>query len=184
MLFNVAFFLFFMIYLYSKIGDLMIYIISSIFFILFICGAFVFFKVNKLKDIEKSLEIVSSNIEEFLERKLGIITKLLDDIDDDKIKKEFSYSDDFTLLEKEDSLFNISWNIIKYIKDNDLKDMKKDAHELNVLEENLDGLKDFYNANVLNYNEIYLKPSFNRVFKLFNFGDYKSFKIRKLELCI
>lgn len=159
----------------------MIYIIGSIFFILFICGGIIFFRINKLKDIEKSLEIVSSNIEEFLDRKLSIITKLLDNIEDEKIKKEFSYSDDFTLLEKEDSLFNISWNVIKYIKDNDIKDLKSDAHELNVLEENLDGLKDFYNANVLNYNEIFLKPSFNKIFKFFKFGDYKSFKIRKLE---
>ena len=95
---------------------MMIYIICSLFFLFFIFGVFIFFKVNKLKDIKKSLDIISSNIEEFLDIKLNIVTKLLSDIDDEKIKKEFSYSDDFTLHEKEDSLFNISWNINKYIK--------------------------------------------------------------------
>ena len=52
---------------------------------------------------------------------------------------------------------------------------------LNILEENLDGLKDYYNANVLNYNEIFLKRYFNKLFRLLKFVDYKSFKIRKLE---
>ena len=159
----------------------MIYIICSLLFLLFIFGAFIFFKVNKLKDIKKSLDIISSNIEEFLDAKLNIVTRLLSDIDDEKIKKEFSYSDDFTLHEKEDSLFNISWNINKYIKDKRLDKMKKDVSELNVLEENLDGLKDFYNANVLNYNEIFLKSYLNKIFRFFKFSDYKSFKIRKLE---
>ena len=170
-----------MIYLFGKIGDLMIYIIFSLLFLLFIFGAFIFFKVNKLKDIKRSLDIISSNIEEFLDVKLNIVTRLLSDIDDEKIKKEFSYSDDFTLHEKEDSLFYISWNINKYVKDKKLDKMKKDVSELNVLEENLDGLKDFYNANVLNYNEIFLKSYLNKVFRFFKFGDFKSFKIRKLE---
>ena len=59
--------------------------------------------------------------------------------------------------------------------------MKKNVSELNVLEENIDGLKDFYNANVLNYNEIFLKSYLNKVYRFFKFNDYKSFKIRKLE---
>lgn len=159
----------------------MIYVICSVVLIFFVIGAFIFFKVNRLKDIKNSLDIISNNIEEFLEIKLNIITRLLGDIEDEKIRKSFSYSDDFTLHEKEDSLFNVSWNINKYIKDERIDDLKKDAIELNVLEENLDGLKDFYNANVLDYNEIFLKSYLNKIFRLFKFEDYKAFKIRKLE---
>ena len=141
----------------------------------------IFLKVSKLNDIKKALDICASNINEFLNKKLELINILLKDIDNKKIKKDFSYSDDFNIYEKEEALFNVSWNIYKYIKDNNITKLKDKAKELNVLEENLDGLKDFYNANVLNYNEIFLKKSFNKIFRIFKFGDYKSFKIRKLE---
>lgn len=160
---------------------MMIYIIGIIIIVLLIGGFILFLKVSKLKDIKESLDICASNINEFLSKKLSLVNILLKDINDEKIKKDFSYSEDFTIYEKEEALFNISWNINKYIKDNNLKKLKDKAKELNILEENLDGLKDFYNANVLNYNEIFLKKYFNRIFRLLKFGDYKAFKIRKLE---
>lgn len=159
----------------------MLYIIGIIILILLVGGFIIFLKVSKLNDIKKALDICASNINEFLNKKLELINILLKDIDNKKIKKDFSYSDDFNIYEKEEALFNVSWNIYKYIKDNNITKLKDKAKELNVLEENLDGLKDFYNANVLNYNEIFLKKSFNKIFRIFKFGDYKSFKIRKLE---
>ena len=159
----------------------MLYIIGIIILILLVGGFIIFLKVSKLNDIKKALDICATNINEFLNKKLELINILLKDIDNKKIKKDFSYSDDFNIYEKEETLFNVSWNIYKYIKDNNITKLKDKAKELNVLEENLDGLKDFYNANVLNYNEIFLKKSFNKIFRIFKFGDYKSFKIRKLE---
>lgn len=159
----------------------MLYIIGIIILILLVGGFIIFLKVSKLNDIKKALDICASNINEFLNKKLELINILLKDIDNKKIKKDFSYSDDFNIYEKEEALFNVSWNIYKYIKDNNITKLKDKAKELNVLEENLDGLKDFYNANVLNYNEIFLKKSFNKIFRIFKFEDYKSFKIRKLE---
>lgn len=160
---------------------MMLYIIGIIILILLVGGFIIFLKVSKLNDIKKALDICASNINEFLNKKLELINILLKDIDNKKIKKDFSYSDDFNIYEKEEALFNVSWNIYKYIKDNNITKLKDKAKELNVLEENLDGLKDFYNANVLNYNEVFLKKSFNKIFRIFKFGDYKSFKIRKLE---
>ena len=55
------------------------------------------------------------------------------------------------------------------------------SRQIRDLEEELDGLKDYYNANVLDYNEIFLKKYFNKIFKLLKFDSYKAFKIRKLE---
>lgn len=159
----------------------MLYVVGLIILIILIGCFLIFLKFSKLKDIKKSLEICSFNINEFLDKKLNLITILLKEINDEKIKKDFSYSDDFNIYEKEEALFTISWNINKYIKDNNMTKFKDKVKELNILEENLDGLKDFYNANVLNYNEIFLKKYFNKFFRLLKFQDYKSFKIRKLE---
>ena len=78
-------------------------------------------------------------------------------------------------------MFNVSFDINKYVKDKKIVKLKDKVKELNVLEENLDGLKDYYNANVLNYNEIFLKGYLNKLFRVLKFGDRKSFKVRKLE---
>lgn len=159
----------------------MIYVVLIFVFILIVLGLFLFFKVSKLKDINKSLEMCSNSINEALDEKLKLVNELLKNVKEEKIKKEFSYSDDFNIYEKENALFNVSFNINKYAKDNDVKKIKNKIRELNILEENLDGLKDFYNANVLNYNEIFLKGYLNKFFRLLKFNDYKSFKMRKLE---
>lgn len=159
----------------------MLYIVCMIIIIVFLLALFLFLKVSKLKDINKSLEICSSKINDVLEEKLNLVNKLLKNIKEEKIKKEFVYSDDYNIYEKENALFNVSFNINKYVKDNNIKKLKKQVHELNVLEESLDGLKDFYNSNVLNYNELFLKRYLNKFYRLMKFKDYKSFKIRKLE---
>lgn len=164
-----------------KLGDYMIYVICVIIVIAFAAGIFLFLKVSKLKDINRSLEMCSDNINDVLDKKLKLVNVLLKDVKEEKIKKEFSYNDDFNIYEKENALFIVSFNINKYVKDNNIKKLKSKIRELNILEENLDGLKDFYNANVLNYNEIFLKRYLNKFFRLLKFGDYKSFKMRKLE---
>ena len=144
------------------------------------CG-YLFFKYSKLKDINNSLEIATENINIVLEKKLELVNELLKEIKNDKIKEKFSYSDDYSIYEKENSLFNVSFDINKFVKEGKNKKLKEMVKNLNILEENLDGLKDYYNANVLNYNEIFLKRYFNKLFRLLKFVDYKSFKIRKLE---
>ena len=159
----------------------MIYIICGIIVVLFFMIFFIFFKISKLKDIKKSLEICDNNINVFLDKKLSLVNELLLAIKDKKIKKQFSYSEDFSLYERENALYNISFNINKYIKDNKMTEYKKKIKELSILEENLDGLKDYYNSYVSNYNNIFLKGYLNKLFRLFGFNDYKSFKTRKLE---
>ena len=159
----------------------MIYVFGTIFLLLVIVLGYLFFKYSKLKDINNSIEIASESINAVLDKKLELVNELLKDVKDKKIKEKFEYSDDFALYEKENALFNVSFDINKYVKDKKIVKLKDKVKELNVLEENLDGLKDYYNANVLNYNEIFLKRYFNKLFRFLKFGDYKSFKIRKLE---
>ena len=159
----------------------MIYIFGTIFLLLVIVLGYLFFKYSKLKDINNSIEIASESINAVLDKKLELVNELLKEVKDKKIKEKFEYSDDFSLYEKENALFNVSFDINKYVKDKKIVKLKDKVKELNVLEENLDGLKDYYNANVLNYNEIFLKRYFNKLFRFLKFGDYKSFKIRKLE---
>lgn len=159
----------------------MIYILGAIFLLLVIVLGYLFFKYTKLKEINDSIDIASDSINSVLDKKLELVNDLLDKIKNDKIKSKFEYSDDFSIYEKENALFSVSFDINKYVKEGKNKKLLSEVKELNSLEESLDGLKDYYNANVLNYNEIFLKRYFNKLFRLFKFKDYKSFKIRKLE---
>lgn len=135
----------------------------------------------KLKDYKFSLDYSISSIEEALSKKLDSVNDLLDDINNKTLKNKFSYNSETSLQERENALFSISWDINKYVKDKNLKKFYDDVSCLNLMEENLDGLKDFYNSNVLSYNEIFLKPYLNKIFRFLKFCDYKSFKVRKLE---
>ena len=159
----------------------MVYIIGIILLILVICFFIVFSNYSKLKDIQVSIDACTDNINKVLNKKLEMINSLIEKLGNEKIKKDFVYDESASLYDREDALFNASFEINKYIKDNKKKKLKEDVRELNVLEENLDGLKDFYNANVLNYNEIFYKKLFNKIYKLLKFAPYKSFKVRKLE---
>lgn len=159
----------------------MIYIILALFLVIFILAGFLFFKITKLKDMRESLVLCSDKINETLNKKYEIINSVLKKLNNEKLSKEFDYRDDLELHEKEKILFDMSFNLNKYIKNHKIKDFDKELHDLSLIEESLDGLKDFYNAHVLNYNEIFLKKYFNKLYRLFKFDDYKSFKIRKLE---
>ncbi len=159
----------------------MIYILGAVFLLLVIILGYLFFKYTKLREINDSINIASDSINSVLDKKLELVNDLLSKIKNDKIKSKFEYSDDFSIHEKENALFNVSFDINKYVKERKDKKLLSEVKELNSLEESLDGLKDYYNANVLNYNEIFLKRYFNRLFRLLKFKDYKSFKIRKLE---
>lgn len=159
----------------------MIYVIGVIILLLVMLFFIVLFNYFKLTDIKTSIETCSDNIDVLLDSKLSLIEKILKKIKNEKLEKSFEYDKDGTLYERENALFNISFEINKYIKDSKNKKLKDEVRELNVLEESLDGLKDFYNTNVLNYNEIFFKRPFNKIFKLFKLEGYKSFKIRKLE---
>ena len=159
----------------------MIYAIGAIVLILVIFVVIIIFKYVKLKDVQKSIEMCIKSIDELLKKKLDLVNSILKDIDNKNIKEKFSYNEESSLYEREDSLFNTSFEINKYVKENKVEKLIPKVQELNNLEENIDGLKDYYNANVLNYNEIFLKKNLNKLFKLLKFDSYKSFKIRKLE---
>ena len=95
----------------------MIYAIGIIILILIIGFGYMFFKYSKLKDINNSIDICEENINDLLDKKLELVNSLLKSIKNEKIKKNFNYSDDLSIYEKEDALFNVSFDINKYIND-------------------------------------------------------------------
>lgn len=159
----------------------MIYVILALLLLIFIFSAYIFFNIVKLKDLSESLNLCSVKVNELLDKKLQLIKSILKKLDDKKLNKKFIYNDEDSMLDREKNLFDIGFNINKHLKNSNNEKLNDEIKELGLVEESLDGLKDFYNANVLNYNEIFLKKYINKIYRLFKFTDYKAFKIRKLE---
>lgn len=159
----------------------MIYIIITITIILTLL-AIVFIKYKKLEDLENAIITCEDNLENHLKEKNEIIKKVIKDINDEELNK-FTYNEKETIHEKEDNLFNIRWDINKYLLENPKKNkkFKKEIIKLNEIDDNIEGLKDYYNANVINYNELFLKKPMNLIYKLLKFTQYKSFKLRKID---
>lgn len=159
----------------------MIYIIIIITIILALL-AIVFIKYKKLEDLENAIITCEDNLENHLKEKNEIIKEVIKDINDDELNK-FTYNEEETIHEKEDNLFNIRWDINKYLLENPKKNkkFKKEIIKLNEIDDNIEGLKDYYNANVINYNELFLKKPMNLIYKLLKFTQYKSFKLRKID---
>ncbi len=159
----------------------MIYIIIIITIILALL-AIVFIKYKKLEDLENAIITCEDNLENHLKEKNEIIKEVIKDINDEELNK-FTYNEEETIHEKEDNLFNIRWDINKYLLENPKKNkkFKKEIIKLNEIDDDIEGLKDYYNANVINYNEIFLKKPMNLIYKLLKFTQYKSFKLRKID---
>ena len=144
--------------------------------------AILFIKYKKLEDLENAIITCEENLEYQLKEKNEIIKILIKEINDEELNK-FKYNEEETIHEKENALFNIRWDINKYLLENPKKNntFKKEIIKLNEIDDNIEGLKDYYNANVINYNELFLKKPLNLIYKLLKFTQYKSFKLRKID---
>lgn len=161
----------------------MIYIIISILTIILAILAIIFIKCRNLSDLEEAILTCDEKLNEYLAKKNELINEVLKNINDEKLTKTFSYNDEDSIYDKEDILFNIRWDINKFLLENPKtsKKIKKETDELNEIDDNIEGLKDFYNANVINYNELFIKKPLCLIYKILKFDQYKSFKLRRLD---
>lgn len=161
----------------------MIYIIISILTIILAILAIIFIKCRNLSDLEEAILTCDEKLNEYLTKKNELIKEVLKNINDEKLTKTFNYNEEDSIYDKEDILFNIRWDINKFLLENPKtsKKIKKETDELNEIDDNIEGLKDFYNTNVINYNELFIKKPLCLIYKILKFDQYKSFKLRRLD---
>ena len=159
----------------------MVYVIGILVLLLLVAFIFIFFKCVRLKEIKNSIDACSLKINDFLEEKLNMVKEMFKSVRNEKIKDSFNYDESYNVYEKENALYNIGCDLNKYIKESKSKKLKEMIKVFNEKEEELDGLKDFFNANVQSYNDIYANKYLNKIFKLLKYDSYKTFRIRKME---
>ncbi len=160
----------------------MLYIFLFIGFLFLILIGVFFVKFLKIREIDNTIKICQNNLTELLNQKENFIKEIIDAVDDNKVVELYKPNDEFNIFEREDMLFETYWNIHKYFLEKKVnKKTKELIDKINEIEEGIEGLKDFYNMNCINYNEIYSKIPFVYVFKLFKLDCKKVFKLRKLD---
>lgn len=100
------------------------------------------------------------------------------------LNKLLNIEENLDVFQLEKALFDVRWNLNKLIEEEKIK-IKKESKtiitSLNEIEDEIEGLKDYYNSKAITYNEKYFKKPFYFLFKLFKLEDKKTFSLRKIE---
>lgn len=157
---------------------IIIFVLLVIFTILYIYDNY-----QKIKDILENINTSKDKIDEVLNNKKELLENLVKDAKDKDLKIMLKEETN-DIFSKEDMLYNVRWKLEELITDKKYspKDEFKTYYErLKILEEDLEGLKDYYNSKVIIYNEKYLNKLFCKIYKMLKLEKQKKFKLRKIE---
>lgn len=162
----------------------MLYILILIGIILIFIITFVSISILRLRELEDNMNICSANIENTLSEKFDNLSGLIEIIKEERFHKQLELFNEKDLFEKEKFLFNLRWDVNKYLNEQKIKETEEIVSftkKLNLLEESIEGLKDYYNTQVMIYNEKMIHPIFSFIYQLFHFQKKEIFQLRKLE---
>lgn len=157
---------------------IIVLIISIILVVLFTIGII---KISGLKEKEEKLDISLEKIEELVNNKDENVNKILDIISDDKLRARYVKSDN--VIDNENNIFSLYWDIKKYLKEKNINndEINNIVKEIDKYEDDLEGLKDFYNSSVNIYNNYFYKKPFNIMYKVFRYNEKQKFISKKIE---
>ena len=158
------------------------YLIVGLIILFLIIVTLFFIKLHSLKDILNILELAKEKTRVFLNKKKETLDKIMEKINDNNFTKNIDLKEDDTIFNIDDILYKKRNLLISFLEE------KKEINEeqkillkdLSFIEENIDGLKDFYNKQVYTYNESLSKKPFSFLFPLFKLKKLKPWNINKL----
>ena len=169
----------------------MIYTLTAIIVLLFIIGIIIFFNCINLKEKNESLIVCQESIYDLFLEKKKHLEKLTLIINNKNSDKEITIEKEMTIFECEELLFNKDKEINKLLEEliqSKTKKKKPDPKEINeihklldLLEESIEGLKDYYNNHANNYNKYFHKKIFHFFYETFGFKEKNVFKLREIE---
>lgn len=161
-----------------------IYIIGVLFILLIIFILVILNNYSKLKQLSEVCDISKDKLLDSLNEKKGLLIKLKDESKNKELIKIINFDEEENIFELEKVLFDARWNLNKLIENKKIK-LKKELTEilnnLNKIEEDIEGLKDYYNSKAITYNEKFFKKPFNFFYKLFKVEQKKIFTLRKID---
>lgn len=140
---------------------------------------------NNIKNVKSIISVASNNILVLLDQKKELINKVIESLNSKKLKNEFIYDEEWSVFEKDNALFKIRIDISDYLngqgkkkKSTEINDLLKD---IDTIDEDIEGLKNFYNSKVLDFKSLSDNKVFSLVLKIFKIENINMFKSRKLD---
>ncbi len=168
--------------------DIYIYIIIGLLTIIFIFVLISFIKYANIKDITKKLEISKKNIGILLGKKINVLSRASNSLKKDfKIDFDISTSNnleedyDFGLDKNTNNLYK---SFIKIVDDNKLNGKKKiesiidDYIDIN---EDMLGLKFYYNMNADLLNNLFKRKFYKIILKMLKIKKIDKFDVEKIS---
>lgn len=162
---------------------MIVLLIVLIIIIILLVAFYIFYK--NVKNVKSIISVASNNILTLLDQKKELIDQTIELLNSKKLKNEFVYDEEWSVFDKDNALFKIRVDISNYLNGQGKKKNSDEVHDLikiiDTIDEDIEGLKNFYNSKVLDYKNLYDKKFFNLLFKLFKIESVNMFKSRKLD---
>ncbi len=161
-----------------------VYIIIGIIIILSILVFFILNNYNKLKKLDTMTDACEQKLTKALDLKKETINKIKDLSKNKELIKAMNIENNLDIFETEKTLFEVKSKLNKLINDKKIttkKDILKELETLHNTEDDIEGLKDYYNSKAITYNEIYYKKPFVYLYKLLKIEQKKIFNLRRID---
>ncbi len=159
-------------------GDFMFYCILTIVVLIILLGLFIYTKITYLKEENDNLKVALDKIKVLLDKKKELLLKLVKILKYDNTILDNDNQDVFLL---DTQLFDLRWDLNKLLEESKNKKIPNIIKDLDLLEEELLGLKDFYNSHAKDYNFMYDKKVLCCFYKLFKLERKELFSVKKLD---
>ena len=159
------------------------WIIYIFLFFVFMLVLLFFYKLSELKFIYKKICKCTENLNDVFETKEMYLNEIIKNKKNKKLEEKMTYYVNVKdIFEKEKILFNVNWEIVKQYPDLRSNDKFTNVFEyIYQTNEEIDGLKDFYNINVDKFNCLFDKKMFSFVYKSMGYKRQRNFSFRKLN---
>ena len=161
-----------------------LYIIIGMVVVIAVIVFIVLNNYNKLKDLNNSLIAGEEMLLKTLNTKKDLLNKVKETSKNKELIKAMNFESNLNIFELEKTLFEVKWNLNKLINEKKYtpkKDVISTLDAINKTEEEIEGLKDYYNSKAITYNEFYYKKPFTTLYKLLKLEQKKTFSLRKIE---
>lgn len=158
-------------------------ILMIVILILIFIGLYIYNAYQKMKDLSDNINTSKEKIKELLDKKLDLMEKLAKNSKDKDLKVMLKKETN-SIFEMEDMLYNARWKLENLINNNKYEpkdEFRTYFDTLKGIEEEIEGLKDYYNSKVVIYNELFNVKVLNNMYKLLKLENQKKFKLRKIE---
>ena len=144
-------------------------------------GIVFFMKYLNLKELMDIVYKSKEELSKLLQMKKELLISLMEGITDESFTKTIEIAENNLIHEIDETLYKKKNKILLFLTDNNLINEKETniLKELSLVEDSIEGLKDFHNKQAYVYNESFYKKPFYWIFSLLKHKEIENLKANK-----